>query len=64
MTTTVSRGKILEALEIIQTVCEQTRHCSDCPLRDWNLNCMLETERPYAWSLVSEEDTAWRAFDD
>lgn len=62
MTTTVSRGKILEALEVIQTVCEQIRDCSVCPLRDWNANCMLETQQPYTWHLVSEED--WRAFDD
>ena len=60
----VPRGRILEALDTIKEVCEQTRSCSDCPLRDWNLNCMLETQQPYTWHLVSDEDTPWRAFED
>lgn len=60
----VSREQILEALNTIKEVCGQIDSCSECPLRDWNLNCMLETQQPYTWRLVSEEDTAWRAFDD
>ena len=61
---TVPRGRILEALDTIKEVCEQTDGCSECPLRDWNCECMLITQQPYTWRLVSDEDTAWRAFAD
>ncbi len=61
--TNVSKGKILEALETIQTICKQTRSCSECPLRDWNCECMLITQQPYTWRITTE-DTSWRAFED
>lgn len=61
--TTISRGKVLEALNTIKEVCEQTENCSDCPLRGWTLDCMLITTQPHEWKLVSDT-TPWRAFDD
>ena len=60
---TISREKILEALETIKEVCEEANSCSNCPLRDWNFECMLITQQPYTWKLVSDT-TPWRAFED
>lgn len=61
--TTVSREKILEALNTIRTVCQETKLlCAYCPLRDKNCECMLETQAPCDWKLVPKNK--WRAFDD
>lgn len=59
----VSREKILEALNTIKKVCEQTKGCPSCPLRDWNDECMLITQQPYTWRIKSE-DAPWWAFED
>lgn len=58
-----SRKEILNALAIIQKVCNST-DCFDCPLRSEeyeNEGCTLKVMTPNLWELNEEKET-WRAF--
>ena len=55
----VETKRILTALKIIKTVCEDN-NCMNCPFGKNDLSCSITDTTPNAWKINSEHD-AWRA---
>lgn len=53
---------IIEALHIIQTVCEHSDDCINCPFgqRDTE-KCAIVAEIPKEWYINNELPTVWKA---
>ena len=54
------KDKIIElnnAIATLRSECNEHLHCQECPL--WSIafeRCSLETEQPYEWSLIDDDD--------
>lgn len=62
----ISRESILEALNVIKTVCNLHSDCNKCPLRcpeEGGDSCFIMSflDIPAQWKL-NDVDSAWRAF--
>lgn len=59
-----NRKEILNALMVIQKVCQSNIDCDNCPLRSRDFeddSCALRIMAPEVWKL-NEEKEKWRAF--
>jgi hypothetical protein len=55
--------EIIQALEVLKDVCNESDCCPECPLRADSNECYLESHVPYKWPIKDHEEP-WRAFDD
>lgn len=58
------KNRIINALELIQSVCKEQEDCSTCPFRDSDTMpaCQIQGTPPAEWKIKGQE-TNWRAFD-
>jgi hypothetical protein len=55
---------IIEALHIIQTVCESNGDCIACPFsRTGTDKCMIRNDNPSEWCINTSPPTVWKALD-
>lgn len=47
--------KILEALHLLQDVCNKAKDCHECPLGNAFDDCKIMEEAPKDWSIVNPE---------
>lgn len=59
-----TKEEILKALNVIRDECKEEDYCTFCPFADKDENCMLRKERPYAWTIKTETEEAWKAFEE
>lgn len=43
--------KLIEALELIQEICKQCRHCCNCPMGSIKGGCVISEEDPSDWNI-------------
>ena len=57
-----TRGKILEALNVIKGVCDECfDDCTLCPLYDASGECGIQNLAPCNWKINKPDDLVWRA---
>ena len=54
-----TRAEIVEALYMIQDICEQQEGCENCPFADQNEVCLIQCMSPESWTI--REEAVWRA---
>lgn len=60
------KEELLKALEVIKSVCKETKTCLECPLRCNSEvpKCYIYKRMPNAWATKCEQEEHWRAFYD
>lgn len=58
------KERILNALNLIQTICKSYEDCSACPFRDDDSAmpaCVMQENAPADWK-IKDQEINWRAF--
>lgn len=54
---TYNEKEIIQALNVIKTVCEDCSFCSQCPLRTSYDECQCAASSPAEWRIVDKQES-------